>query len=104
MGNKTVSFETFRNIGSYEKRQWTTNEPSCWNGVVAIQKYRVTIELVDEPKEVLAARLLKLWRECDNHHHWVPLAQAAKQLGIELPESERGKDREGRYEKIDRKP
>lgn len=78
-------FETFRRMGTYDQMQLCEKEPSCFNGQVNIRKYRVTVETIDESKEVLAERLLKLWRECDNHHHWLPLQTVAKDLGIELP-------------------
>jgi hypothetical protein len=82
--NNVVSFETFRNIDLYEQRNLQDKEPSCFNGSVKIRKYRVTIELIEEPNEVLAERLQKLWDECDNHHHWRPLKDKALQIGYEL--------------------
>ena len=71
------------------KRDMSTS-PSSFNGEVSIRKYRVTVELLDEPKEVLAERLLGLWRHCDNHHHVDPLRAEARKLGIELPKDESG--------------
>ena len=44
----------------------------------------MTVEEIEEPKEVLIERLRKLWSECDNHHHWGPLKATAAELGIEL--------------------
>lgn len=82
-------FETFREFGSWERGRVEQNEPSCFNGKVSIRKYRITVEEVDEPKEVLEARLRKLWRECDNHHHWRPLHAEAEKLGITLTHEER---------------
>lgn len=78
------SFETFRIIGDYQIRDLTSNEPSCFNGDVKIRKYKITIEEVEEPIEVLQQRLQKLWDECDNMHHWQPLQHAAKRLGYTL--------------------
>jgi hypothetical protein len=90
--------ETFRCLGAYEMSNiagagWA--EPSCFNGSVSIHRYRVTVELIDEPKEVLAERLLNLWRNCDNHHHIDPLRWTAREIGIELDLSEFGKFRKG---------
>lgn len=68
-------------------------EPSCWNSIVSLHRYRVTAEVIEEPIEVLRARMLKLWRECNNHHHWGPLESAAIKLGFELDHKEFGKDR-----------
>jgi hypothetical protein len=79
-----VTFETFREIGSYEINNFKSNNPSSLNGWVRIRKFKVTIEPIIEPIEVLSERLQKLWDECDNHHHWQPLRAAAKQIGYEL--------------------
>lgn len=76
--------ETFRKIGNYELGSLTAPEPSCFNGRVSIRRYRVTVELIDEPEEVLQARVQKLWDECNNSHHWGPLQEAAKSLNLDL--------------------
>lgn len=64
--------------------------PSCFNGIVCVRKYRLTVELVDEPIEVIHERLLDLWETCDNHHHWGPLQREASRYGLELPDERRG--------------
>jgi hypothetical protein len=64
--------------------------PSCFNGIVRVERYRVTVEKIEESPLVYCERLLKLWRECDNHHHRAPLAHAAKRLGTDLPPAEFG--------------
>ena len=76
--------ETFTNPERYWLRQLKNKEPSCFNGIVSVKKYRVTVEEIEEPKEVIAERLRKLWEECRNHRHWGPLKEAAKELGINL--------------------
>ncbi len=75
--------ETFRSIGDYELKGYSFNNdnPSCFNGVVNFKKYRVTIEVVDEPIEVYQERLEKLWVESDNFHHHTPLRNAADEIG-----------------------
>lgn len=78
------TFETFRQIDGYWVSQMNQKEPSSFNGQVNVIRYKVTIEQVEEPKEVYQERLQKLWDECDNHHHWQPLRNKAKQLGVEL--------------------
>ena len=83
------SFETFQPLDSWREDQMTKKEPWCFNMGVGIRKYRITVEEVEESKEVLEARLRKLWRECDNHHHWQPLQAVAKQIGIVLTHDER---------------
>lgn len=59
-------------------------EPSSFNGDVRFRKYRITVEEIEEPNEVLAGRLQKLWDECDNYHHWTPLKEAAASIGYTL--------------------
>lgn len=88
-----VSFETFRHISAYTQDGLNQTEPSCWNGFVSVRKYRVTIEEIEEPIEVIQARLIKLWRECDNHHHYGPLRSAAMRYGLALNSEELGVDR-----------
>ena len=80
----TICFETFKQIGSYQQSILESKDATCFNGIVNFRKYRVTIELIEEPKEVLAERLQKLWDECDNYHNWNPLKNAAKEIGYEL--------------------
>jgi hypothetical protein len=58
--------------------------PSCLNGDVRVHKMRVTVELVDEPVEVIQARIQDLWERCSNYHHWDPLKQAAAKVGLTL--------------------
>jgi hypothetical protein len=86
---KPVVFETFRKIGAHEIGNLIQREPSCFNGIVSVRKYRVTVEEVEEPKDVLIERVRKLWRETKNHHDWNPLKDEAKILGIELSHEER---------------
>ena len=81
-----LQFETFRDIGSHEASQLKQPEPSCFTGMVRVVKYRVTVEEVVEPKEVIVARLRKLWAECDNHHHRRPLLAMAAKYGVDLRE------------------
>ncbi len=84
LADSIISFDTFRKIGLFEQHNLQIKEPSCFNGNVNIRKYKITIEPIEEPNEVLAERLQKLWGECDNHHHWAPLKSAALQIGYEL--------------------
>ena len=86
-------FETFRRLGNWEASNLKQREPSCWNGVVSVRRYRITIEEIEEPVEVIAERLRDLWRNSDNYHHYEPLQKAAREIGIELDRSEFGKAR-----------
>jgi hypothetical protein len=91
--NKKTEFETFRKIGDYEKWTLWDGEPSCFNGSVSIKKYKVTIELIEESPEVYIGRLQSLWSKCNNHHHWHPLQNAAKEFGLELKIDEVGRNK-----------
>lgn len=79
-----IEFQTFKEFGTYYLREMTDKEPSCFNSTVRVQQFKVTIEPIEESKEVYQERLQKLWDECDNHHHWLPLESKAKELGVEL--------------------
>jgi hypothetical protein len=85
---KTI--ETFREVGDYELRGMASERPSVFNNTVSVRRYRVTIELIDEPIEVIHARLIDLWERCDNHHHWDPLRHQAKKYGLDLDGYQRG--------------
>ena len=78
------TIETVRDPRGWGLCQLTDTHPSCWNGCVQIRRYRVTVEEIAEPREVLCARLQTLWDECDNHHHRLPLKCAAAALGYAL--------------------
>lgn len=89
----SYDFETFRKIGEWEVSGLKMDCPACFNGNVRVRKYRIRIELIDEPNEVIAERIQKLWNECDNHYHWEPLMAAAMKVGLELNSKDFGKDR-----------
>ena len=77
-------FETFREISDYAIRLMIDEAPSCLNGKVNVKKYKVTIEEIEEPKEVIAERLQKLWDQCTNWHHRQPLRDEAAKIGYTL--------------------
>ena len=78
-----IVFDTFQNFDSHQMRLMQGCRLTCWNGVVSVKKYRITIEEVEEANGVVA-RLQELWDRSDNHHHWYPLQAAAKAIGYEL--------------------
>lgn len=82
--NYNHCFETYRQIGGYERGNIEDTIPSCFNGIVRFRKYKVTIEEIIEPNEVLAERIQKLWDESTNYHHAEPLRRAAISIGYEL--------------------
>jgi len=73
--------ETFNRIGDWELNRLQFKEASCFNGITNFRRYRITVELIDEPIEILGERLEKLWVECDNHHNYQPLRAAAASIG-----------------------
>lgn len=77
-------FETFRDIGIYERANLEWVNPVCINQDVRVRKYRVTVEPVEEPIEALHARLQTLWDESKNSHDIAPLRRVAEELGYEL--------------------
>ena len=83
MSEKQV-IETFRDIGSYELGQLRQSEPSCFNGMVRVERYRVTVERIEEPVEVIRERLRAMWATTKNHHHRDPLLRMGKKYGIDL--------------------
>lgn len=79
-----IIVETFNNIEGYWLNNLIKKEPTCFNGQVNIQKYRITVERIVESTDVYSERLNKLWAECDNYHHWTPLQDKAKEFGVAL--------------------
>ncbi len=88
-----MEFETFRKFGNYDVTSYTQKEPSCFNGNVNIHKYKITVEVIAEPIEVLEQRLQKLWDECNNSHNVEPLRNAAKEIGYVFPNNSYGTKR-----------
>lgn len=76
--------ETFMDIGDWEFVRMRQSEPSAFNGYVRVKKYRITVEQIEEPIEVIQERLEKLWAESDNHHHRDPLRIQADSIGYEF--------------------
>lgn len=77
-------FETFREIDDFAIINLTHKKPSCFNGIVRVIKYRITIEKIDEPIEIIKDRIQDLWDNCDNMHHRTPLTKTAKKYGLKL--------------------
>jgi len=92
-----VVFETFNGYITSSMQRFDDKQPSCFNGYVNVRKYRVTIEIVPEPDEVIRERIIKLWRMCDNHHHWTPLKSAAAKVGLKLDHAVNGIDNPNHY-------
>lgn len=81
---KTIQFETFANVNAMGMGYLTQDNPSCFNGMVRVVKYKVTIEEVPETDETIRDRIQELWDKCDNIHHRAPLRKVAAKYGLEL--------------------
>lgn len=84
MKNKKTTIETFRNPDGYWLNQIKQDEVSSFNGRIEIEKYRVTVEKIEEPIEVLQQRIQYLWDVCNNHHDAKAIRERAKKLNYEL--------------------
>lgn len=58
--------------------------PMAMNGGVNVRKFKVTIEMIDEPIEVIQNRIQDLWDKCDNYNNCTPLKNEAKKYGYDL--------------------
>ena len=83
MNNKT-EFETFREIDKYTQNILLEEAPSCFNGIVSVKKYKITIEEIKEPDGVIIDRLIKLRSNSTNSHDLMPLREAAAEYGVKL--------------------
>lgn len=79
--------ETYGEPASYTIDRMTSSEPWAGNGYVQIERYRITVERIEEPREVLIERLRMLWRTSEpNHHSWDPMRAKARELGLSRAE------------------
>lgn len=91
LGDPTYLLCQLRDPGSGPLRHGYT-EPRVGNGMVEFRRFRVTVEEVSEPTEVLAARLQQLWDLSDNVNDREPLMYAAAEIGYTLV-GDRGRGR-----------
>ena len=81
---KPLEFETFRPLGFGDQISFLQKEPSAFNEMIRVIKYRITVEPIEEPVEVYRERLRELWRKNTNHYNCRPLVEAGKKYGIDL--------------------
>lgn len=81
---KKIEFETFRKINDYNIKNLTQEAPDCFNGVVSVKKYKITVEEVKEPVEVIQERIQKLYDENKNYHNSLPIQAVAKEYNYEI--------------------
>lgn len=77
------SFEMYGrpNLGFYLSRE---SKPDSFNGEVSLERYRVTVEKIEEPLEVLQERLRQIYAEVKGTRRADACLAAAKELGVDL--------------------
>lgn len=58
--------------------------PAVFNGTVYVYRYRATVERIEEPAHIIAARIVALYLASDNPHHRTALAQEARRVGFDI--------------------
>lgn len=76
-------FETFGDPEDQIKRL-LVEAPTAFNGIVRVERYRVTVERVEEPDDVLKARLHELLKQKGHIDKNKQVRKAAAKLGIKL--------------------
>jgi hypothetical protein len=83
-----MTIETFKPFGQWEQMHCYAKEPYSFNGQVNVKRYRITVEEIEEPREVLLERLRELWRKRNEginaHLTAREIIKQAKALGVEL--------------------
>ena len=59
-------------------------KPDSFNGKVRFERYRVTVEKIEEPLEVLHERLRQIYAEVKGTRRAEAVLEAAKELGVDL--------------------
>ena len=85
--------ENERTFETYQPRLVEPNNvknPSCFNGMVMIRRYKVTVEEIEEPKEVLLDRLRDLYKDKANGHlmNRRAMREECRKLGFDPKELE----------------
>lgn len=76
--------EVFGKPTEYSLNQLGSCKPSVFNDVVKVERYRVTIEKIEEPNEVLRERMIVMMAERGHIDKNSNLRAEAKRLGITL--------------------
>ena len=81
-----VQFETYHQFGVWEVSQLQRTEPSAFNGKVCVRRYRVTVEEVGEPVDIIRRRIQELCWNCGNHRDSIALQKVARDYGMDSSE------------------
>ena len=85
--NNTESVETFRDIRGYQLKELANTKPSGINSL-NYKKYRITVEELEESKEIYEERLQEIY---DDKHSGFKIKssvlQEAKKIGVVIRES-----------------
>lgn len=76
-------FETFGNPEDQIQRL-LIDAPTVFNGLVRVERYRVTVERIEEPEEVIKERLQELLAQKGHIDKNKQVRKAASRLGIKL--------------------
>ena len=88
-----IEMETMRQpwVTSREIQAMVVPAHDAFNGSVHVRKYKVTVEMIDEPIEVIQARIQELWDTCTNSHNWDSLKHMGERYGMTLSHETRKK-------------
>lgn len=90
------AFGTAKTIAG-SRHMTVEDHPRVFNGEIALRRFRITVEVVNEPIDVLRDRLRALWRESEpNIHTRQIFRKAANELGIDLKDRDQGADHRSR--------
>lgn len=80
---KKIEFETYQKFGDYEVRNMETKKPTSFNGMVRVERYKVTIEKVSTVEEERKA-IQEVWENTDNYHHHGIIKEYGKSIGYDV--------------------
>lgn len=86
-------FTTFKEIDKFEEDRLTQTIPTCFNCLVRVKRFKVTVEEIIEAPEILQARLQRLWDHSNNYYDSAALESTALKLGYKLKGKRGGKNR-----------
>ena len=77
-------FITYHKFGEWEVAQLQRTEPSAFNGIVCVRKYRVTVQEIVESEDTIRQRIQELCWNCDNSDEHAALQREARVCGMDV--------------------